>query len=297
MTSPDPPFPLLPAVLLTLLAFAANSILGRLAMAEGLIGPGAFTALRLGAGALVLAALALSRPSGRAAARATASPASAVTLFLYAAAFSFAYLRIDAAIGALALFASVQATMFVGALMGGERPGPARWLGALSALAGLGALVAPGAAAPDGLALALMAVSGAAWGCFSLIGRRGGAPLPRMAGAFALAAPLGFALWGVAALAGESGAMDPRGAALALASGGLTSACGYALWYAILPRLRATTAALAQLTVPLITLGGGMAVLGEPLTWRFVVAAVLVLGGVGAATMVAERPPAARKTP
>lgn len=276
--------------LTALVAFAANSVIGRLALVDGAAGPAAYTAIRLVSGAAMLLALVGWR-AGPSSLRAAASPAGALALFVYAAAFSFAYLRIDAGLGALVLFGAVQASMFAGALIGGERPGVAQWLGGAASLAGLAVLAAPGAGAPDAAAAALMVVAGVAWGAFSLMGRRAGAPLPRMAAAFALAAPLGLGLW---ALAPAEAAPTGRGVALAALSGAVTSGCGYAVWYAALPRLRASVAAVAQSTVPLIALAGGMVFLGETAGWRFAAAAALILGGVAAATLAGPRAAASR---
>lgn len=273
-----------------LVCFAANSVLCRAALAEGAIGPASFTALRLVSGAVTLAALAVVTRRG-ATAVASASWLSAAALFAYAAAFSFAYGALDAGTGALVLFGAVQATMFAGALIGGERPGLARWLGGAAAFSGLAWLAAPGASAPHPPSAALMAVSGAAWGLFSLRGRKAGAPLPTMAAAFVLSAPAGAALW---AALGRGEAVTPEGALLAVASGALASGGGYAVWYAVLPRIEATMAAVAQLAVPLIALAGGIVFLGEPASPRFAGAAVLILGGVGAATLVSARPKASR---
>jgi drug/metabolite transporter (DMT)-like permease len=224
---------------------------------------------------------------GAGALRGAVAVGSALALFIYAAAFSGAYLRIDAGLGALVLFGAVQVTMFAGAMLGGERPGAAQWLGGAASMVGLAVLAAPGAEAPDALAAALMTVAGAAWGAFSLLGRRAGAPLPRMASAFALAAPLGLAMW--ALWPGEP-APSARGAALAALSGAVTSGCGYAIWYAVLPHLRASVAAVAQTAVPLIALAGGAAFLGETAGWRFAAASALIIGGVAAATLLRPAP-------
>jgi drug/metabolite transporter (DMT)-like permease len=270
------------AVCVALVAFAANSVLCRLALASGAIGPGAFTAVRLVSGALALAVLAAA--TGRIGqTRGALGPVTALALFGYAAAFSFAYVRLDAGTGALVLFGAVQASMFAGALWLGERPAPARWLGAAAALGGLGWLAAPGAAAPDPLGAGLMALSGVAWGVFSLKGRSAGPPTAAVTAAFLLSAPLGLALWG---LAGPGETVTAQGVALAVASGALASGAGYAVWYGALPRLDASLAGVAQLTVPLIALAGGVLLLGEPVPARFPVAAALILGGVGAATLI-----------
>jgi drug/metabolite transporter (DMT)-like permease len=271
---------LLAGLAIALCAFAANSVLCRLALASGEIGPATFTAVRLASGALALAAL-----SGLSAARAAASWRGAAALFAYAAAFSFAYVSLDAGTGALVLFGAVQATMFAGALAGGERPGLLRWVGGASAMAGLAVLAAPGAGAPDAGAAALMAAAGVAWGLYSLLGRKGGPPLPATAGAFLLAAPAGAALW---LIAGADEPASVPGLLLAVLSGALASGAGYAVWYAVLPRLEASLAGVAQLTVPLIALAGGAVVLGEAAPTRFLPAAALILGGVGAATLLSR---------
>jgi drug/metabolite transporter (DMT)-like permease len=274
--------PTLVLVLGALICFAANSVLCRAALAGGETGPGVFTAMRLVSGAVALFAIAAAtgRPKRG---RAGLSAAAGFWLFLYAAAFSFAYVGLDAGIGALILFGAVQVTMFAGGLIGGERPSLARWLGGACAFGGLAFLAAPGADAPPLVAAALMAVSGVAWGVFSLRGRRATDPLANIATAFVTAAPLGAALW---LAVGLSEPVTAEGAALAVASGVLASGGGYAVWYAALPRMDASLAAVAQLAVPLIALGGGILFLGEAATARFAVSAALILGGVGVATLL-----------
>ncbi|QDL92288.1 DMT family transporter [Paroceanicella profunda] len=272
---------------LTLIAFAANSVLARAALAEGAIGPGLFTALRLAAGALMLGFLvaARRRRAGRGAGGLSGGWFPALMLLVYAAGFSFAYTGLPTGTGALILFGGVQVTMFAGALAGGERPGVARWAGAVLALAGLGVLFAPGAAAPAPDRAALMLAAAVGWGVYSLRGRAAGDALGATAGNFLLAAVPGCA---IGLLAGEP-APGLVGVLLAVASGAVASGLGYALWYTVLLRLEMSVAAVAQLTVPLIALAGGMVFLGEPATWRFAVAAALVLGGVGGAILLGRR--------
>lgn len=259
-----------------MLAFAANSILNRAALAGGGIGALEFAAIRVASGALCLAVLVAVRGRGLA----LLAPGRAVgvlSLLAYMLGFSLAYLALDAGVGALALFGAVQLTMFAGALAGGDRPPPRHWLGAALALAGLAWLFWPGAAAPVPLWPVLaMAGAGASWGVYSLAGRRGADPLGGTAANFILAAPPALI---VAALYGPA-LPDWRGVVLAVISGAVTSALGYALWYAILPRLAPSVAAVAQLTVPIIAIAGGIALLGEALTARFAVAAAMVLAGV-----------------
>jgi drug/metabolite transporter (DMT)-like permease len=263
-----------------LIAFAANSLLCRLALAGREIDAASFTAIRIASGAVVLALLAGRRDGG---ALRAGSWGSAAALFVYAAPFSFAYLELGAGPGALILFAAVQTTMLGVAIAGGERPRPAVWIGLAIALGGLVALAAPGATAPDPLAAALMAAAGAAWGVYSLRGRRAaGAPLAATAGNFVRAAPMAIALAAVAAAVAPV-AITPRGAGLAIASGALASGAGYALWYAALRGLAAAEAAVVQLLVPVIAAAGGVALLGEIVSVRLALAAAAILGGVGLA--------------
>lgn len=273
-------------VVLTMVAFAANSVLNRVAVAGG-TDPVAFGALRLLSGALLLWML-FALPRRTRGARGAEAPVPATgartrrlagtgALLLYIFGFSAAYARLDTGLGALVLFACVQVTMFGGALLAGDSIPPRRWLGATIALAGLAVLLWPaGASAPSPGHAALMAAAGLGWGLYSLAGRGASDPLAETAANFAWATPAGLVLWLL-----SDARIDPGGAVLAILSGALASGLGYTLWYALLPRIAATTAALAQLTVPLIATAGGVLLLSEPVTWRFAVAAALVLGGLG----------------
>lgn len=265
-------------VALTMTAFAANSLLNRLALAEAGMGPAAFAALRLAAGAALLGLLVTAR-GGVARLRTGLKPRQAAALTLYMLGFSFAYVRLDAGLGALILFGGVQITMFAGGLIGGERVPARRWAGAGIALAGLAWLLWPsGAAAPTPSAALLMLAAAAGWGAYSLMGRGGQDPLGVTAGSFVLALPVALA---VLALLPDSVTLP--GAALAIVSGAVTSGLGYALWYALLPALAGSTAAVVQLTVPVIAMAGGAVLLGEVITARLALAAALVLGGVALA--------------
>lgn len=280
-------------VLLALVAFAANSVLNRAALAGAGMDPGVFTAIRLVSGALVLALIV--RLSGRAEGGVGGSWGSALALVIYAVAFSYAYLTLDAGVGALILFGAVQITMFAGGLISGQRPGGWRWVGSGLGLLGLGVLFLPGAAAPGVLGVGLMVIAGIAWGVYSLRGSRRGAPLFTTAGNFLRAVPAGLVLLVPAALGAETG-VTGAGVALAVASGALASGLGYAVWYTALPLLEPSIAAIAQLTVPLIALAGGMIWLGEAPTAAFALAAVLILGGVCLA-ILGPRLAAARGAP
>ena len=264
-------FGLLALTALVMTAFAGNSVLNRLALADGAIGAGSFAVIRLASGALALWAIAVAR--GRAPAWAGwVGPASLLT---YMVGFSLAYRGLDAATGALILFGGVQVVMFTGALAQGERVAPARWAGMAVALAGLALLLGPGAGAPRAVPAALMALAALGWGAYSLAGRRATDPLGETAANFLVATPLALPL-----LLLGAGPASGWGMALAVLSGAVTSGLGYALWYAVLPRLASSAAALAQLSVPLIALGGGAALLGEWPGWRFAPAAALILGGI-----------------
>ena len=262
--------------LLALVAFAANSVLTRSALALVQIGPGEFMAIRLVSGAVTLVALVALR-GGLGGMLRHGSVISAASLLLYAAAFSFAYLTLDAGLGALILFGGTQITMFAGALIGGEKPSIARWIGSLLGMIGLGVLFAPGATMPDVGGSVLMGVSAIGWGVYSLRGRGVSAPLQATASNFLIAAPVGILLW---FMFPSETATNLNGVLLAMASGALASGVGYAIWYATLPKLDSSLAAIVQLTVPLIALAGGMVFLAESATWSFIISAVLILGGV-----------------
>jgi drug/metabolite transporter (DMT)-like permease len=265
--------------ILTLLCFAANSILARLALRAGQIDAASFTAIRLASGAIALWLLVRAR-SGTL--QLTGSPrrVGALLLFLYAAPFSFAYLQLSAGVGALILFAAVQLTMIGAGLLRGERPDWREWLGLAAALAGIVYLNLPGLSAPAPLGAALMATAGIAWGLYSLRGRGSVEPLSENASAFLLATPFGLLL-------GAAGAAQAHlsgvGIACALASGALASAGGYAAWYSVLPRLSATRAGTIQLAVPVLAALAGVLLLGERLTPRLLLSAIAILGGVGLA--------------
>lgn len=283
----------MPIALLTaaaLLAFAANSVLARAGLELAGMGPGAFTGLRVLAGSAALTA-ALSLSGRGLGALGHGDWLSAGALMLYMGGFSFAYLRLDAGLGALILFAGVQVTMFAGTLMGGVRPGIGRWLGAGLGLTGLAILLAPGASAPHPLGAAMMALAALGWGVYSLRGVGAVDPLAATAGNFARALPLAVALWGLDALhRGSPGIGGGAGLALALASGALASGMGYAIWYAALPRLGSSLAAVSQLCVPVLALAGGVLFLGEPATLRFAIAALMVSAGVLLAVFWAPAP-------
>jgi len=255
-------------------AFAANSLLCRAALRDAHIDPATFGAIRVTAGALVLAlALRLrSRPT------APSDWRAAAMLFVYVGAFSFAYLTLPAGTGALILFGAVQLTMFAVGLARGERFAPRGWAGLALALAGFVVLVLPGVAAPPPAGAALMAVAGVAWGAYSLRGRGVPDPLAATASNFLRAMPLALVL-GIVFVARAHA--DPAGILLAIASGALTSGLGYVIWYAALRGLSSLQAASVQLSVPVIAAVAGALWLDEAFTARLLVAVVAILGGIG----------------
>jgi drug/metabolite transporter (DMT)-like permease len=259
---------------LAMLAFAANSLLCRLALADGHIDAASFAGVRLFTGAAALALLLRLRG-----ARSAGSWRAGLALALYAVPFSLAYVALTAGTGALILFAAVQLTMVGVALSAGERPHRLEWIGLMAALVGLGVLVAPGLERPPPAAAAAMALAGVAWGVYSLSGRGSSHPVAETAGNFARSLPFAAATFaGAAVLQGVH--LGPRGVALATVSGALTSGIGYVLWYAALAGLTATRAALVQLAAPALAAGGGVLFLDEALTARLLVAATLILGGL-----------------
>jgi drug/metabolite transporter (DMT)-like permease len=276
-----------------LVGFAANSLLCRAALQPRLIDAGTFTSIRLLAGAVVLLVLDRALGGARAPGRG-GSWLSAAALFAYAAAFSFAYVSIGAAVGALLLFGAVQATMLAWAIRSGERPRAAEWVGLAVAVAGLAALVFPGLTAPEPAGAALMIGAGVAWGAYSLRGRRAARPLTATAGNFARSVPFTLAL---SLLASAGFRVSGRGALLAATSGALASGVGYSLWYAALRGLTATRAAVVQLSVPVLAAAGGVLLLGEPLTPRLLLAGAAILGGVALAVASTGRRGARPRAP
>jgi drug/metabolite transporter (DMT)-like permease len=261
---------------LALVAFAANSLLCRLALSRGAIDPTGFTAVRLLAGAGTLALLVRGGGEPRPATGGV-SWTSAALLFLYALPFSFAYASLSAGTGALLLFGAVQATMLLAAFRASERPRPAQWLGLVSAVGGLTYLVWPGVTAPAPGGAGLMLLAGVAWGLYTLRGRGVPDPLGRTAGNFAGAVPL---VLGASLLAHGRLHFEPRGLLLGVLSGALASGIGYVLWYQALAGLSKLSAAIVQLAVPILAAAGGIVFLAERATLRFLLASLLVLGGV-----------------
>ncbi len=268
------PARVLPLTILALCAFAGNSLLARLALTNTRIDPASFTSIRLISGAMVLFLIFKAR---RGAIPRGGSWPSAVALFVYAAAFSYAYVTLTTGTGALLLFGAVQATMITAGVLRGERLTALQTAGLLLAYAGLVGLVLPGVSAPPVRSAALMLTAGVAWGIYSLRGKGAGDAIAATAGNFARAMPLTIIM---SLIAYGGGSLDRAGMLYAMLSGALTSGVGYAIWYTVLSDLRATTAATVQLSVPVLAALGGVLLLGEPLTLRLTTMAGAILGGV-----------------
>lgn len=275
-------------VVATLAAFAANSLLCRLALGGELIDAPRFTAVRLLSGAAMLAVLLLDRDGGE---RGRVDPLAAAALFVYAAGFSFAYLALDAGVGALLLFGAVQITMITTGLLRGERFTPLTGAGLALALAGLAGYLAPGPGAMPTWAVLCMLVSGGAWGLYSLRGARQADPVMATVRNFIATVPAAFVLL---ALPRASAPFSGDGFALAVLSGAVTSALGYVLWYRVLARIMAITAAVVQLCVPLLAALFGVLLLGETMPPRLMLAGLAVVGGIGLVILGRRRAAAPR---
>ena len=269
---------------LAMVAFAGNSLLCRLALRDTTIDAASFTAIRLCSGAVMLWLVVRVRGGAYTGA---GNWRSALALFAYAAGFSFAYLSLPAASGALLLFGAVQATMIGHGLWAGERLRRMQFAGLALALGGLVGLLLPGLSAPPLLGSLLMLGAGVAWGIYSLRGRSAGDATQVTAGNFLRAVPIAAAL---SLLMIDNISLDRAGLAYAVASGALASGLGYAIWYTALPGLKATKAATVQLSVPVIAALGGVAFLGEAITLRLMLASIAILGGI-ALVILEKRPP------
>jgi drug/metabolite transporter (DMT)-like permease len=264
---------------LALVAFAANSVLCRVALHQGAIDPATFTSIRVvsGAAALLLVMSCTRRDIGGWTVPGGTTLLTPAILFLYAVPFSFAYTRLSAGTGALILFGAVQVTMLGSAAWSGERLRSTQWVGVLVALAGLVVLVLPGLTAPPPWAAALMAIAGLFWGLYTLRGRGVANPLVHTTRNFVWAVPLVLV---VSALTLRQFHASRRGVLLAIVSGAVTSGLGYVAWYSAVGRLTATRAAVLQLSVPVLAAAGGVIILMEPVSLRLAASAMLVLGGI-----------------
>lgn len=262
--------------MLTMCAFAANSLLTRAAVEGGHIGPGAFAVLRVAAGAMMLVGIALWRGASLPLFR-RVRLLGAVSLTVYMVGFSLAYLTLDAGLGALILFGVTQVTMFGHAAVTGQTPTVRQMVGASIAFVGLVLVLWPSTGSTtDPIGAVFMCLAGVGWAAYTIAGRGSANPLATTGANFILCLPL------LALLLFRSGfEADVQGFILAVVCGAVTSGLGYALWYSVLTQMQGTTAAVVQLSVPVIAIFAGVVLLGEVVTPIVLIAAALVVGGIG----------------
>jgi drug/metabolite transporter (DMT)-like permease len=272
-----------------LCAFAGNSLLTRLALGHMTIDAATFATVRLAAGAamlMVVTTVTRSRTH-----RVSGSWLSASALFLYAVPYSYAYVSLTAGTGTLILIGSVQITMMLAALLAGERPRTIQWVGLSLAFVGLAYLVLPGLAAPSLVGAVSMALAGIAWSGYSLLGRGATRPLEETTSNFVRALPLVIV---VSVIARPHLHFEPAGILIGLACGALTSGLGYVLWYRAVKGLTTTRAAFVQLPVPILAGAGGVLFLGEAISRRLIVPAIVVIGGISLTLISPNGPDATR---
>jgi drug/metabolite transporter (DMT)-like permease len=269
---------------LVMIAFASNSLLCRAALTQTNIDAASFTFVRIVSGAAALwivlkmqRRLRVERTASPLVERSAGTWLSALALFVYAAAFSFAYNTLAAGTGALLLFGAVQATMILWGLGRGERLHAIQIVGLVAAVTGLVVLVFPGLSAPPLIGSILMLAAGVAWGIYSLRGKGEKHPASATAGNFLRALPMAAA---VSIMLIPWARLDLAGIGYAVLSGAITSGLGYVIWYRALGGLKAASAATVQLSVPVLAATGGILLLGEPITLRYVLASIAVLGGI-----------------
>jgi len=272
---------------LSLFAFAANSLLCRMALGNGAIDPVSFTSLRLVSGMLILIPVSKLLSEPRAVSENKGAWITGLALFGYAFAFSLGYVTISASMGTLVLVGAVQITMLGWALIRGEKLSRLRWLGSAVSMGGLVYLVFPGVSSPDPVGAGLMLVSGTAWGVYSIRGRGAMAPISMTARNFLWAAPIALL---ASLLAHSSLHLEPKGVLLAVCSGSVTSALGYIIWYRALRHLSTSAASIVQLLIPVLTAFGGVLFLSEQITGRLLIASALILGGVGMGFVKTKKP-------
>jgi drug/metabolite transporter (DMT)-like permease len=261
-----------------MIAFAANSVLCRMALRASTIDAASFSTIRFLSGAVILSLIAFR--TERTLMPRSGSWIAAAVLAVYALPFAFAYIHLSTGTGALIMFGCVQVTMLIAALASGERLQWLQWVGLCVAIGGLVNLVFPGLTAPSPLPAALMATAGVCWGVYSLLGRSSSNPLLQTTGNFLRVVPL---IIGISLLLLPQTHIEPRGVVLSIVSGALATGLGYVVWYAALPRLTATRASVVQLAVPVLAAAAGVVWLAETVTMRLVISAILVLGGIALA--------------
>jgi len=300
-------------IFLAMLAFAGNSFICRLALANNAIDPISFTSIRLVSGALGLMLIVLIMPSlstqmGNHSLDKTSNRSffrfsksniiGSLMLFIYAILFSLAYINLDAGVGALLLFGSVQLTMLGFNLLNGGKISIMETFGIVIASLGLVILLAPNEFSPDLTASAVMILSGIAWAFYTLNGQSNATidPTINTAKNFMLTIPLvlislfiALSFFSLDSFSKLSFNLSLNGILLASLSGIVMSALGYSIWYAVLPKLSITVAACAQLSVPVLAAIGGFILIDEALTYRFLIATVLTLMGI-TITVFAKKP-------
>ena len=271
-----------------MIAFASNSLLCRAALKQTSIDAASFTFVRVCSGAVALwlvmnlrRMIRTKRSDG-----VDGNWISALALLIYAAGFSFAYVAVAAGTGALLLFGAVQATMILWGLHKGERFRAIQILGLIVAMIGLVVLLFPGLSAPPLFGSILMLGAGVAWGVYSLRGKREKNPVTATTGNFIRAVPFAAA---VSIIFFRWLDLDLAGVTYAIISGAVTSGLGYVIWYSVLPSLTAASAATVQLSVPVLAAAGGILLLGEPITLRYLLASVAILGGIALVVLEKNR--------
>jgi len=265
---------------LALIAFAANSVLCRLALGEGIIDASSFTAIRLFSGIVtLLIILFITKQNNNIEAIQKGSWSASFFLFLYAITFSFAYVTLTTGTGALILFGSVQITMIIYSIVTGHRLHSSEWIGVILAFVGFIYLILPDIATPSMMGFVLMSISGIAWGLYTLKGRGSKNPLIDTTYNFTRTLPL-LAILVILILSFNSQHFSTKGIILAILSGSIASGIGYTIWYSALRGLTAMQAAVLQLLVPVIAAMGGVIFVSEAITIRLIIAASMILGGI-----------------
>lgn len=279
---------LLPFVLVS---FAANSLITRYVVGDDLLDAGLLTAVRFVSGAVALLVLALARRDRVRLARRALLPA--LWLGVYAVTISYGYLHIGAAAGTFVFYAAVLLSLVVLDRVQGRAVPRRRALGSLVALAGVGVLASGSVATVTSLGVVLLAATGTAWGLYTAAGRGGGDPRQTSTENFAV---LALVLLVPAAGGFAAGLrVTAEGLAWGVVMGVGTTAIAYVAWYACQRVLTGSQAGLVQLVIPVLTTVGAVALLGEQLSWRLFLAALLVgLGMLLGQAVPARTPTAAR---
>lgn len=262
---------------LALIAFAANSVLNRLALSEGSIDAPSFTIIRLLSGAIVLFIILLIKNQQKPSSASKGSWASSLMLFTYAITFSLAYITLDTATGALILFTAVQLSMLLISLFKGSRLSLIEWFGTLIAFFGFVYLVYPDLGTPSVKGFILMSAAGTAWGVYTLNGRGTTDALADTAYNFIRTIPFVLVLL---LITFSKSNYSTQGIVLAVISGAITSGIGYTIWYEALKGLSSTQAAVVQLSVPVLAALGGVVFVSEEITQRLIISIVFILGGI-----------------